>query len=368
MAIFVGLMSGTSMDGVDGVLVRFDQGVPHTLAFAHHPFIDTLRAELHALQQPQPNELRLAMLAANHIANAYADVVHELLAQAQVHARDVRAIGAHGQTVRHAPHEHYTVQLLNAARLAERTGISVVHDFRSRDIAAGGQGAPLVPAFHATLLAEHGRTHVVCNLGGIANITVLAADGHVAGHDTGPANCLMDAWAAQHLGQPFDAHGEWAAGGSVHAALLSEMLAEPYFALAPPKSTGRDLFNRAWLDAHLAKHPFIAPRDVQATLAELTAACSSMPPMRSRCGCAAAARSTATLLRGSARCSHPCRCKAPPRAACPSTMWRPSHSHGWPCATCCACPATCPPPPARKPSAYSAAIRRTKTNLSKPLM
>jgi anhydro-N-acetylmuramic acid kinase len=271
MAIYIGLMSGTSMDGVDGVLVRFDQGTPHTLAFAHHPFIATLRAELQALQQPQANELHLAMLAGNHLANAYADVVHELLAHASVHARDVRAIGAHGQTIRHVPHEHYSIQLLNAARLAERTGIAVVHDFRNRDIAAGGQGAPLVPAFHATLLAEPGRTQVVCNLGGIANITVMQADGHVAGHDTGPANCLMDAWATQHLGQPYDAHGEWAASGKVHAALLSEMLAEPYFALAPPKSTGRDLFNRAWLDAHLAQHPFIEPRDVQATLAELTA-------------------------------------------------------------------------------------------------
>ncbi|MDE2048425.1 MAG: anhydro-N-acetylmuramic acid kinase [Betaproteobacteria bacterium] len=281
--LYIGLMSGTSLDGVDGVLARFEHGHPHTLAFAHHPFDSRLRDELVALQAPVAGELARAMTAANCLANAYADVAHELLSRAEVPARAVRAIGAHGQTVRHAPqaeHGGYTVQLLNAARLAERTGIGVVHDLRSRDIAAGGQGAPLVPAFHAELFAVPGHTHVVCNLGGIANITVLPANGVVTGHDCGPGNCLIDLWAHRHLGTAYDAHGEFAAQGTVHAALLRELLDEPYFTLPAPKSTGRELFHAQWLDARLAAHPYLEPADVQATLTELTARCVADDVMR----------------------------------------------------------------------------------------
>jgi anhydro-N-acetylmuramic acid kinase len=214
------------------------------------------------------------MLAANVLAEGYAVVVQELLQRAKLTASNITAIGAHGQTVRHQPHAKpsgYTVQLLNAALLTERTGIATVHNFRSRDIAAGGQGAPLVPAFHAALFATPGQTQVVANLGGIANITVLGANGEVTGFDTGPGNCLMDAWAAQYLGTPYDAHGEFAAKGKVSQALLAELLAEPYFYAPPPKSTGRDLFNNAWLQDKLFAHTLLKPADVQATLTELTA-------------------------------------------------------------------------------------------------
>jgi anhydro-N-acetylmuramic acid kinase len=276
----IGIMSGTSLDGVDGVLAKFSpSGRPQPLGFIHHDFSHALRAELLALQSPGDNELARALRASNGVSQAYAAVAQELLAHCALKAQDVAAIGAHGQTVRHAPSEGVTAQLLNPALLAQLTGVPVVHDFRSADIAAGGQGAPLVPAFHAQLFAAPAETRVVCNLGGIANITVLpATQTHtgadtaraVIGFDTGPANCLMDGWAAQHLGVEFDANGAFAASGRVLPELLSSLLSEPYFALPAPKSTGRDLFNPAWLQAHLAKHSG-APADVQATLAELTA-------------------------------------------------------------------------------------------------
>jgi anhydro-N-acetylmuramic acid kinase len=280
----IGIMSGTSLDGVDGVLAKFNgSGAPQPLGFIHHVFSRTLRAELLALQSPSDNELARALRAANGVSQAYAAVSQALLAHCAVKAQDVAAIGAHGQTVRHAPGDGVTAQLLNPALLAQLTGVPVVHDFRSADIAAGGQGAPLVPAFHAQLFAAPASTQVVCNLGGIANITVLpptqtqtdtgtdaGSARTVIGFDTGPANCLMDAWAAQHLGAEFDANGAFAASGRVLPALLSALLSEPYFALPAPKSTGRDLFNGAWLQAHLATHSG-APADVQATLAELTA-------------------------------------------------------------------------------------------------
>lgn len=293
-SLFIGLMSGTSLDGIDGVLADFsDAATPRTLAFAHEPYDAATRAELMALQSHCENELHRAMMMANSIAEGYAVVVHELLSRAKLSAKDIAAIGAHGQTIRHQPQakpQGYTVQLLNAALLVERTRIAVVSDFRSRDIAAGGQGAPLVPAFHAARFAVKNETHVVCNIGGIANITVLRAstpsprptptdtgegDYSVLGFDTGPGNCLMDAWAAKHIGTPFDAHGEFAAKGKVHAALLADLLAEDYFYSSPPKSTGRDLFNDAWLQTKLAAHAshaeLIKPADVQATLTELTA-------------------------------------------------------------------------------------------------
>jgi anhydro-N-acetylmuramic acid kinase len=286
----IGIMSGTSLDGVDAVLAKFNSsGAPQPLGFIHHDFSRTLRAELLALQSPGDNELARALRAANGVSQAYAAVTQALLAHCAVKAQDVAAIGAHGQTVRHSPGEGFTAQLLNPALLAQLTGVPVVHDFRSADIAAGGQGAPLVPAFHAQLFASPAATQVVCNLGGIANITVLPptqtqtqtqtqtdidTDADTAraviGFDTGPANCLMDSWAAQHCGAEFDANGAFAASGTVLPALLSALLSEPYFALPAPKSTGRDLFNPAWLQAHLARHSG-APADVQATLAELTA-------------------------------------------------------------------------------------------------
>jgi anhydro-N-acetylmuramic acid kinase len=279
--LYIGLMSGTSMDGIDGVLVDFESDRLQVLAHRHVPFAPALADELLALNAPQDNELHRAALAGNALARAYADVVAGLLASSGLTAAAVTAIGVHGQTVRHRPQAFdgigYTIQLNNPALLAELAGIDVVADLRSRDVAAGGQGAPLVPAFHRAVFAA-GHTVGVLNLGGIANLTVLRTDGTTLGFDCGPANALLDHWTRLHLGRPFDAGGQWAAGGRVVPALLDELLAEPYFALPPPKSTGRDLFRPAWLDARLAAvgTAGLVPRDVQATLAELTAAaCAS---------------------------------------------------------------------------------------------
>ncbi|CAB3700236.1 anhydro-N-acetylmuramic acid kinase [Achromobacter pestifer] len=273
-ALYIGLMSGTSVDGVDGVLVRLQAGqAPHVLASASLPMPENLRRELLALNLSGDDELARGALAANALARLYAQAVAALLQDASVPASDVTAIGAHGQTVRHRPDSGYTVQLNAPALLAELSGIDVVADFRSRDVAAGGQGAPLVPPFHAAIFGtSHGRA--VLNLGGIANITLLAPDQPARGFDTGPANVFLDAWCQRHLGQPYDADGRWAATGQVVAPLLEQLIAsEPWFALPPPKSTGRDLFNLQWLDDRLASFdgPKLAPEDVQATLQRLTA-------------------------------------------------------------------------------------------------
>jgi anhydro-N-acetylmuramic acid kinase len=277
---YIGLMSGTSLDGVDGVLVDFDGPRQQVLAFASRPFDATLAAELLALNTPGDNELHRAALAANGLARLYAQVVRDLLEQAGLRAGGVRAIGAHGQTVRHRPQAFdgtgYTWQLNQPALLAELAGIPVVADFRSRDLAAGGQGAPLVPAFHQGVFGQAGQTVLVLNLGGIANLSVLGADGSVLGFDCGPGNALMDHWCRQHTGQAYDAGGQWAASGQVVPALLDTLLAEPFLRQPPPKSTGRDLFNPTWLQACLAPFGTLAPADVQATLTEFTArACAA---------------------------------------------------------------------------------------------
>ncbi len=274
---YIGLMSGTSLDGVDGVLAEVSPSKCTIAGHVSRPLATDLRAQLLALNASGPGELHRAALAANALALCYAEVVHELLAHTGVPARQVRAIGAHGQTVRHQPQAHdgigYTLQLNQPALLAERTGIAVVADFRSRDVAAGGQGAPLVPAFHQQVFSQRGRDVAVLNLGGIANLSLLPASGAVLGFDCGPANVLLDLWCQRHAGQPYDADGAWARGGQPLAALLQAMLAEPFLAAPPPKSTRRDLFHAAWLDEHLARAGCQgAPaRDVQATLAELTA-------------------------------------------------------------------------------------------------
>lgn len=278
MTLYVGLMSGTSLDGIDGVLVDFasPEGPPINLVAHHHvPYAGGLRAELLALNQAGDNELQRTELAANAVARGYADVVHALLRRAGCAADQVRAIGAHGQTVRHRPGEFdgtgFTTQLLNGALLAELAGIDVVCDLRTRDLAAGGQGAPLAPGLHAALFSAQGETRAVLNLGGIANLTVLGPDGAVLGFDCGPANALLDGWCQRHRGAEFDEEGRWAEAGHVIEPLLAALLAEPYFSQLPPKSTGRDHFNASWLDLHLARHaPAAAPADVQATLAALT--------------------------------------------------------------------------------------------------
>lgn len=275
--LYIGLMSGTSLDGADGVLVDFDPGdgrALRVLAHDHEPFDPTLRSELLALNASGPDELHRASLAANALARVYARIVDRLRPAAG--GRPIGAIGAHGQTVRHRPREFdgtgYTVQLNQPALLAELTGLDVVADLRSRDVAAGGQGAPLVPAFHRAIFGRPGEALAVLNLGGIANLTLIGSDGRAAGFDCGPANVLLDLWCERHRGAPFDDGGAWAATGRVVPALLARLQSEPYFSLAPPKSTGRDLFNASWLDAQLARHGRPeSPEDVQATLAELTA-------------------------------------------------------------------------------------------------
>jgi len=273
VALFIGLMSGTSLDGVDGVLADVTDGGTKALTHAHRAFDPVLRDELLALNTAGDNELHRAALAANALAAAYAEVVRALLAQSGRAASEVRALGAHGQTLRHRPHEFdgtgYTIQLMNGALLAEACGIDVICDFRSRDLAAGGEGAPLVPAFHAECFADPGRDIAVLNLGGIANLTLLPASAEVRGFDCGPGNALMDLWCQRHRGRPYDAGGAWAAGGRADVALLEAWLADPFFDREPPKSTGRDLFNAHWLDARLPTG--LDPVDVMATLADLTA-------------------------------------------------------------------------------------------------
>jgi anhydro-N-acetylmuramic acid kinase len=260
----IGLMSGTSLDGVDGVFASFDGESCEVSAHAYVAFPPDLRAELLALNRAgEADELHRAALAANAVSDLYARCAKALPTGAQV-------IGAHGQTVRHRPDLGYTLQLLNPSRLAEATGIDVVADLRSRDVAAGGQGAPLVPAFHRGVFGQEGVDIAVLNLGGIGNLSLLHADGRTLGFDTGPGNALLDHWCAKHLGRAYDAGGCWAADGQVISDLLDRLLAEPFFQQAPPRSTGRDLFNPDWLLPQL--QPGWAAVDVQATLSEFTAA------------------------------------------------------------------------------------------------
>lgn len=275
--VYIGLMSGTSLDAVDAVAMHVSvSGHGRITGGVSLEIPVPLREELLALNTPGQDELGRAAQAAQQLAKLYAAAVNELLCSNGMAAREVAALGAHGQTVRHRPDQGYTIQLNAPALLAELTGIDVIADFRSRDMAAGGQGAPLVPAFHAAQFATD-STRVVLNLGGIANITVLHADGTVSGFDTGPANMLMDTWTQQHLQQAFDADGAWAASGRLLPQLLEHMLKDPWFALPAPKSTGRDDFNTRWLQQQLIAFYGVdtehwpAAADVQATLLQLTA-------------------------------------------------------------------------------------------------
>jgi anhydro-N-acetylmuramic acid kinase len=269
--LYIGLMSGTSLDGVDGALADFADGNISTVASAYIPFPARLREELMLLQASGINEIEREALAANELARHYAACVAALLQDSGRQPGEIRAVAVHGQTIRHRPELGFTRQTNNPSLLAELTGIDVIADFRSRDIAAGGQGAPLVPAFHQAIFGQAGRTRVVANIGGIANISILHGDGRVTGFDTGPGNALMDIWIKKHLGKDYDENGAWAATGKVIPALLNEMLAEPYFALPAPKSTGRDLFHAEWLDNKLAAYKNSTSEDIQFTLTQLTA-------------------------------------------------------------------------------------------------
>jgi anhydro-N-acetylmuramic acid kinase len=275
--LYIGLMSGTSLDGVDGVLADFSDGRVRVLGYATAALPQPLRDTFHALNAPGENELHRAALAGNALAEVYSAVVHGLLEDSSTPRHLVAAVGAHGQTVRHLPRIDgglgYTLQINQPALLAERCGIDVIADFRSRDVAAGGQGAPLVPPFHQAVFGRTGESRAVLNLGGIANITLLgcAPDTPLTGFDCGPANTLLDLWCRQHHKGDFDADGAWARTGRVHLGLMAAFQAEPFFHLPGPKSTGRDLFNAAWLQNRMRRFEAISAQDVQATLVELSA-------------------------------------------------------------------------------------------------
>jgi anhydro-N-acetylmuramic acid kinase len=266
---FIGLMSGTSLDGVDAILADSTGGQFRMAAHHFLPYDEGLRLQLLGLHESRAGELHDAAMMGNRLARLYAKAVTELLRNTGVKPSAVRAVGCHGQTVRHRPELGYTIQLGNSALLAELTGIEVISDFRSRDIAAGGQGAPLVPAFHRAVFSHPQKHRVIVNIGGIANITDLAPGKKILGFDTGPGNILLDAWIQRHLGRPYDEHGKWASSGQVIHSLLQTLLAFEFFARQPPKSTGRDTFNLDWLTRHLRGGE--QPEDVQATLLTLTA-------------------------------------------------------------------------------------------------
>jgi len=275
--LYIGLMSGTSVDSIDAVLVDFgdeDKPKPRVLAALGHPIPPQLRDAILALCAPGPSELDRAGQLDRQLGQAFAEAANTLLARAGVEAGDVTAIGSHGQTVRHRPPgtvaSPFTLQLGDPNTITALTGVTTVADFRRRDMALGGQGAPLMPAFHHAAFATD-RNRAVVNIGGMANITELAADGSVYGYDTGPGNALLDYWIGLHQGQPFDRDGAWAASGRVHPELLNRLMADAYFAAKPPKSTGRETFNASWLEQACAGLE-LAPTDVQATLAEVTAA------------------------------------------------------------------------------------------------
>jgi anhydro-N-acetylmuramic acid kinase len=268
-SFFIGIMSGTSLDGVDAALVTFENE-KCTLQNTHFlPYPEEIKSQLLALHKPENNELEAACILGCRLAELYAETTNELLKIANVSAADISAIGCHGQTIRHRPEAGFTLQIGNNALLAELTNITVVGDFRSRDIAAGGQGAPLVPAFHQAVFSNTVLSRAIVNIGGIANITYLPSTGETLGFDSGPGNMLMDSWIKLKQGADYDHDGAWAASGVVIDSLLENMLAEPYFALPPPKSTGRDLFNDDWLKQHQL-YPHLRPQDVARTLTSLT--------------------------------------------------------------------------------------------------
>ncbi|MDH5180416.1 MAG: anhydro-N-acetylmuramic acid kinase [Gammaproteobacteria bacterium] len=270
---YIGLISGTSMDAIDAVVVDFAGDKPELLAGYNLPLTDLLRDELTVLHQPGDNEIEQMAKLDVQLGRLFAKAVQNLLEQTGCTVEEIAAIGSHGQTIRHLPNSSYptSLQIGDPNVIAELTGITTVADFRRRDMAAGGQGAPLVPAFHREVFSHPERDRVILNLGGIANITVLPANPalQVIGFDTGPANGLMDAWINRQSGRNFDQAGQWAAGGEVQTPLLQAMLADPYFSMAPPKSTGREYFNLKWL-ARFSPEQY-KPEDVQATLCHLTA-------------------------------------------------------------------------------------------------
>ena len=273
--LYIGLISGTSLDGIDAVLVRFENEQATVVESMCASFSSDLMNEIKSLINPTTNEINRLMALDVQLGKSFADAVKQLIVKAQIKKEDVVAIGSHGQTIRHLPTAEHatTLQIADPNIIAEVTGITTVADFRRRDMAAGGQGAPLVPAFHQQIFHDAKRNRVILNLGGIANITLLPADKNKAiiGFDTGTANTLMNHWIQQQENKSYDENGKWAASGTVNEDFLKELLTDDYFNLKPPKSTGTEYFNPAWLSKKLSAFPFLAAEDVQATLAAFTA-------------------------------------------------------------------------------------------------
>ncbi len=268
--IYIGLMSGTSLDGTDAVACRIEGEAIHFIEEAHVDFPDALRQKLIELLVAGENEMERMGEAAIGLSHVYAEVVQKLLNKANLERKDIAAIGVHGQTVRHCPQKGFTVQLNNPSLVAELTGIDVIADFRSRDMAAGGEGAPLVPAFHQAVFANTTEPRAIVNIGGIANVSLLA-DENVLGFDCGPGNTLLDNWCEMHTGKRFDCDAAWAKTGTINCALLDALLADPYFVRPAPKSTGREYFNLKWLKEKYPSVCKLNPADVERTLVALTA-------------------------------------------------------------------------------------------------
>lgn len=270
---YIGVMSGTSLDGVDVVLAAIDDKMVAQQASLTWPMPIPLKEAVLSICQGQPLTLSQLGQLDTRLGKLFAEAVLALMAREHLSAKDIVAIGCHGQTIWHEPtgDAPHTLQIGDNNQIAALTGVTVVGDFRRRDIALGGQGAPLVPAFHHALLAHPIERRIVLNIGGIANISLLFPDKPVRGYDTGPGNILMDAWIWRQLGKPYDKDAQWASGGKVVLPLLQNMLSDPYFAAPAPKSTGREYFNYGWLERQLAIFPALDPRDVETTLVELTA-------------------------------------------------------------------------------------------------
>ncbi|WP_130931016.1 anhydro-N-acetylmuramic acid kinase [Pseudomonas sp. Sample_24] len=270
MPFYIGVMSGTSLDGLDIALVEQTSAI-RLIATHYIPMPDSLRTELLGLCASGPDEIARSAIAQQNWVKLAAQGINALLTQQHLTRDDIRAIGSHGQTIRHEPARGFTVQIGNPALLTELTGITVVSDFRSRDVAAGGQGAPLVPAFHEALFDAQPGNRAVLNIGGFSNLSLIEPGKPVSGFDCGPGNVLLDAWIHQQRGDSYDRDGQWAASGKVQPTLLKALLSDPFFVTQGPKSTGREVFNLPWLMQHLAHLPPFAAEDVQATLLELTA-------------------------------------------------------------------------------------------------
>lgn len=276
--LFIGLMSGTSLDGIDAALVHIEGGQVELKATYHRPYPAPLRQQLNQLCHAENPALSELMYLDIQLAEEMGSAVNSLLQQSNIQAKQVIAIGSHGQTIRHLPDSEKpnTLQIADPNHIAQLTGITTIADFRRRDMAAGGQGAPLVPAFHQAIFQELSQARVIVNIGGISNVTILPTagrSGKVSGFDTGPGNCLMDYWNQQHRQQNYDENGDWAASGTVNGPMLKAMQQDSYFSKPPPKSSGRERFNPDWLNHFLKQYPSAAAEDIQATLCQLTAWC-----------------------------------------------------------------------------------------------